>query len=40
MKRRDFLRTTAAGTAFVATSGWWAVNKANAASLQHIKYCF
>lgn len=40
MKRRDFLRTTAAGTAFVATSGWWAVNKANATSLQHIKYCF
>ena len=40
MKRRDFLRTTAAGTAFIATSGWWAVNKANATSLQHIKYCF
>ncbi|MBW8333575.1 MAG: FAD-dependent oxidoreductase [Prolixibacteraceae bacterium] len=40
MKRRDFLRTTAAGTAFVATSGWWSVNKATAASLQHIKYCF
>ena len=40
MKRRDFLRTTATGTAFVATSGWWAVNKANATNLQHIKYCF
>jgi len=40
MKRRDFLRTTAAGTAFVATSGWWVVGKANAANLQDIRYCY
>ena len=40
MKRRDFLRTTAAGTAFVATSGWWAIGKANAANLQNIRYCY
>lgn len=40
MKRRDFIRTTAAGTAFIATSGWWAAGKANAASLENIKYCF
>ena len=40
MKRRDFIRTTAAGTAFVATSGWLAASKANAASLQTIKYCY
>lgn len=40
MKRRDFLRTTVAGTAFVATSGWWSVGKANAANLQDIKYCY
>jgi len=40
MKRRDFLRTTAAGTAFFASSGWWAVQRVNATNLQHIKYCF
>ena len=40
MKRRDFLRTTAAGTAFVATSGLWAASKAGAANLQNIRYCF
>ena len=40
MKRRDFIRTTAAGTAFIATSGWWAAGTANAASLQNIKYCY
>ncbi len=40
MKRRDFIRTTAAGTAFVATSGWLAVNKVQAASLPNLKYCF
>lgn len=40
MKRRDFIRTTAAGTAFVATSGWWAASKAGAANLQTIKYCY
>lgn len=40
MKRRDFLRTTAAGTAMVATSGWWNIRQANATTLQNIKYCF
>ena len=40
MKRRDFLRTTAAGTAFVATSGLWGIQQAKAANLQNIKYCF
>jgi flavin-dependent dehydrogenase len=40
MKRRDFIRTTAAGTAFVATSGWLAVNKVQGASLPNLKYCF
>lgn len=40
MKRRDFIRTTAAGAAFVATSGWWAASKASAANLQTVKYCY
>lgn len=40
MKRRDFIRTTAAGTAFLATSGWWSADKAQARNLQDMKYCF
>ncbi len=40
MKRRHFLKTTAAGTAFIATSGLWSIRQANAANLQNIKYCF
>ncbi len=40
MKRRDFLRTTAAGTAFVATSGLWGIQQVKASNLQNIKYCF
>jgi len=40
MKRRDFLRTTAAGTAFVATSGLWGIRQAQAINLQNLKYCF
>ena len=40
MKRRDFIRTTAVGTAFVATSGWWSAGVASAANLQNIKYCY
>ncbi len=40
MKRRDFLRTTASGTAFVATSGLWSIQQAKASNLQNIKYCF
>ena len=40
MKRRQFLRTTAAGTAFIATSGLWGISQAKAANLQDIKYCY
>lgn len=40
MKRRDFLRTTAAGTAFVATSGLWGIRQAQAVTLQNLKYGF
>jgi len=40
MKRRDFLRTTAAGTAFMATSGLWGIQKAKASNFQNIKYCY
>ncbi len=40
MKRRDFIRATATGTAFIATSGLWAAGKTNIANLTNIRYCF
>ena len=40
MKRRHFLKTTVAGSAFLATSGLWNLNKAFAAHPENISYCF
>ena len=40
MQRRHFLKTTAAGSAFLATSGLWNLNKTLAANAQNISWCF
>ncbi len=40
MKRRQFIKTSSAGTAFLATSGIWGLNKTFAANPENIKYCF
>lgn len=40
MQRRRFLKTTAAGSAFLATSGLWNLNKAFAANPHNITWCF
>lgn len=40
MKRRHFLKTTVAGSALLATSGLWNLNKAFAAKPENISYCF
>jgi thioredoxin reductase len=40
MKRRHFLKTTIAGSAFLATSGLWNLNKSLAANPENITYCF
>ncbi|HET6557680.1 MAG TPA: FAD-dependent oxidoreductase [Prolixibacteraceae bacterium] len=40
MERRHFLKTTAAGSAFLATSGLWNLNKAFAANPTNVTYCF
>ena len=40
MKRRHFLKTTVAGSAFLATSGLWNLNKTLAANPENITYCF
>jgi len=40
MERRHFLRTTITGTAFLATSGLWNINKAFAANTKNVSYCF
>jgi hypothetical protein len=39
MERRHFIKTTAAGTAFIATSGLWNINKTFAVTPQNITYC-
>jgi hypothetical protein len=39
MQRRHFLKTTAAGSAFLATSGLWNLNKAFAANPHNVTYC-
>lgn len=40
MERRHFLKATAAGSAFLATSGLWNLNKAFAANPENIVYCY
>lgn len=40
MERRHFLKTSAAGSAFLATSGLWNLNKAFAANPHNVTYCF
>ena len=40
MKRRHFLKTAAAGSAFLATSGLWNLNKSMAANPENISWCF
>ncbi|MGE5426704.1 MAG: FAD-dependent oxidoreductase, partial [Methylococcaceae bacterium] len=40
MERRHFLKTTAAGSGFLATSGLWNLNKAFAANPYNVTWCF
>jgi len=40
MKRRNFIKISTVGSAFLTTSGIWNLNKTLAANPENIKYCF